>query len=59
MLKDIASAFLVLIFVLCIVSVAWYLLWTFVIAKNPLVRDFFDMDRIEDDQDSAEKKKNR
>lgn len=44
---NIATSLLSLLFVLSVVAAAWYLLWTFVIAPNPLVRDFFDLDKVE------------
>ena len=47
LIESVASTFLTLLFVLSVVVVAWYLLWTFILAPNPLVRDFFDLDRVD------------
>lgn len=58
LLENIATTLLTLIFVLSVVVVAWYLLWTFILAPNPLVRDFFDLDRV-DPPAVNEKKKDK
>lgn len=47
LLGSVASSLLSLLFVLCVVAVAWYLLWTFVVSPNPMVRDFFDLDKVD------------
>jgi hypothetical protein len=41
------SSLLSIFFVLAVVAGAWLLLWRFVLAPNPLVRDFFDLDRAD------------
>jgi hypothetical protein len=55
LLESVLSTLLILFFVLSVVTGAWYLLWTFILAPNPLVRDFFDLDKVE----TVERKKER
>lgn len=31
-----------------VISLFWLLLWKFVLAPNPLIRDFFDLDKKKD-----------
>jgi flagellar biogenesis protein FliO len=40
-----AYAFISLLLVLVVIFTLWYLLWKFVLEKNPLIRDFFDLDQ--------------
>jgi hypothetical protein len=33
------------VLLLLIVAVFWYFFWTYALAPNPLIREFFDLDR--------------
>jgi hypothetical protein len=39
------SLLLSLVFVLVFVAIAWTLFWKFVLEPNPLIRDFFDLEK--------------
>jgi hypothetical protein len=39
------SLLLPLAFVLVIVAIAWTLFWKFILEPNPLIRDFFDLEK--------------
>ena len=38
-------------FILSIVGGLWYILWKFVFAPNPVVKEFFDLDKTENTSD--------
>ena len=44
-MEEIAYTFLSGLSVMAVIIVLWYALWKLVLEPNPLVRDFFDLDR--------------
>lgn len=42
--------------VLSIIAVFWYIMWKFAFEPNPLIRDFFDLDR-KDNKNKLKKEK--
>jgi hypothetical protein len=44
-MNEVLVLLLVTIFILVVVVIAWTLFWKFILAPNPLIRDFFDLDK--------------
>lgn len=42
--EDFGRSLLSILLLLCIILICWIMLWKFILSKNPLIRDFFDLD---------------
>jgi len=52
-MKEVAALLLALAVILAVVAVAWIVLWKLVLERNPLVRDFFDLDKYTNNTDKS------
>jgi hypothetical protein len=43
--KEVLGFFVRVVVVLLIVGICWFVLWKFILEQNPLIRDFFDLDK--------------
>lgn len=51
-----AATLATLVFALCIVTSLWYIMWKFAFEPNPIVREFFDLDKKSDSEKNSQKK---
>ena len=51
-----ATTLATLVFALAIVATLWYIMWKFAFEPNPIVREFFDLDKKSNDENNSKKK---
>ena len=58
MFNEFIRVLLSVAFVLSVICVLWYIVWKFVLEKNPLIREFFDLDQPLKQQKKTNSKSN-